>query len=95
MEGDGPMSDVVALQANMQQARSELAIFRAPGGEAFVIAVDLDDVLAPEGLVAALHAAKRGFGSREDAAEQRAAQSVCASLQAGRQGADVGLVAAL
>ena len=63
--GDRHVAHVVPAHTEVQQPRDELAVFRTPGGEALVVAVHLDRVAAPEGLVATLHAAERVLGPGE------------------------------
>lgn len=57
MKSDGAVSHVVTFDADVEQTRSEFAILGAPSGEAFVVTVHLEDVMAPERLIAALNAA--------------------------------------
>jgi hypothetical protein len=54
-----PMPHVVPFDADVQQTRGELAILGAPSGKSFVVPVDLDYMVPPKRLIAALNASKR------------------------------------
>src|ERR1035438_6448435 len=55
---DGPAADIQAAGAGIHEADGQFGILPAPAGERFVVAVDLDEVVAPDGEVAAAYAAQ-------------------------------------
>ena len=57
---DRPAADIQAAGAGVHQADGQLGILAAPAGEGFVVAVDLEEVVAPDGEVAAAYAAQVG-----------------------------------
>jgi hypothetical protein len=60
MIADGPAADIQAAGAGVHQADGQLGILAAPASEGFVVAVDFEEVVAPDGEVAAAYAAQVG-----------------------------------
>ena len=57
---DRPAADIQAAGAGVHQADGQFGILAAPAGEGFVVAVDLEEVVAPDGQVTAAYAAQVG-----------------------------------
>lgn len=72
--------DVVAVHADVQHPRRELAVFRTPCREPFVVTIDGYDVVAPERLIATLNTAQRSFDSRCCQTQQYVADRIWALL---------------
>jgi hypothetical protein len=64
------------------QARGDLLVLRAPADEVFVEAVDGDEILAPEGLVAAFDGDEGVREAAHGAAQTRRVQGVSAAANA-------------